>query len=349
MNAFLILGHGFEEPEEYDIRQVLPANTYLVTTSECGVSTTSAHDMFPMIEAMLAQPDMFKDPKTHLEHITHLVRKGLRILGPGDPYPFLKTNLVINVNSDTTGYLAKSGIYKLPLTPTDFSIWPDGVAIPDDMRDEARYVVPFARKIGVYVRGANSEDLLKNIQTAYSGAVFPSKEKVNQVVQTDRDYPTGLIRLGILQQQFTKTLPEMFDMLGPGVYYYPICRAIKLPMKEEIESPFILLEEVIQKSSNADKQQDLARLEELKGRSRTPGTDVILDKVALMTELRPFLEKYKEGNETTVGRYLNEIDQLVRRVGTIRARSTERQRTRRGGRKRKSKTNRKLLTRKRRI
>ena len=347
MNAFLILGHGFEDPKEYDTRQVLPANTYLVTTTECGVSATSAHDMFPMIEAMLAQPDMFKDPKTHLEHITHLVRKGLRILGPGDPYPFLKTNLTINVGSESGTYLAKSGIYQLPLTPADFSIWPEGLAIPEDMRDEARYVVPLKGKSPMYLKVDQPRTILGTIQTAYRGAVFPNQATVTAAVESDRYYPTGIVQLGHLQGAFTQTLEQIFERLGPGVYYYPICRSIKLPMKEEVESPFILLEEAIQKSSNTDKDQDLARLRELKERSRNPGTEVSLDKLALMRELRPLLEKYRGDDKIT--NYLKELEKYVHRVETIRARSAERQRTRRGGRKRKSKTNRKLLTRKRRI
>jgi hypothetical protein len=350
MNAFLILGHGFEEPGDYDTREKLPADTYLVTMTECGVAATSADDMFPIIEGMIALPELFKDPETNQEHIIHLLRKGIRILRPGDPYPFLRTNLVINVGP----YLAKSGIYKLPLTRTNFSIWPANIPVPDDMIQEAPYVVPLkpGSTSSMYLRPHPNLPILQALQSVYSGAIFPSADSVETTARSDRNFP-ALVGLGTLETAFTQTLPEIFTRLGPGVYYYPICRSIESPMKKETLSPFLYLEDLIQHSTTEDKTADLARLEEIKAQSEDSRSRLFTDKKLVLEALYPLAEKYKNTdpkNFPSAVKFANELQKTIERVNAVRARSTERQRTRRGGRKRKTrrmrrtiKTNRKYL------
>ena len=353
MDAFLVLGHGFEDPKEYDTRDVLPADTYLVTMTECGVASTSADDMFPIIEGMIAQPELFKDPETNQEHIIHLLRKGIRILGPGDPYPFLHTNLVINVSNKGSNYLAKSGIYKLPLTREDFSIWPRDIAIPDDMRNEAPYIVPLNNKNPMYLKVEQPRTILETLQTVYRGAIFPNEKTLETTVTSDPNFPSGIVGLGHLQEQFTQTLSQIFERLGPGVFYYPICRSIEMPMKNETLSPFRFLEELIIASTHPDKARDLETLKSIKQQTQDPASRLFTDKKLIIEAVYPLAEKYKNTdpeNFPNAERFANALQQTIERVNTIRARSTEKQRTRRGGRKRKTrrmrrtiKTNRKYL------
>lgn len=312
--AFIILGHGFETPVSYETRETMPANTYLVTLRECGIQATSDEDMNPLIRAMLetSDPALFNNPVANRLRIESMIGKGIRVYGPGDRYPMLRTSLFTNAKLGEKQFiLAKSGVYKLPLRKDQFEIWPTDIPLPPD---ESRYMTPLnVRFNGRYFINDNGA-----FQKAFAGSLMP--------VETD----PILQKPSLARHEFGDSLrpyvKDIFAAFGPGVYYYPICRSIPQPTTEYAEGGLF---EFISTLATPDEQEQIEQIR----KERESG----LDTVKTMQKLYPFFERYKDKNEEAT-RLFNEIKGIAEEVPKIRSRSTERQR--RAGRRRRHRTKR---------
>lgn len=189
---FLISGHGYEKIIPYESRKTLPAQTYLVTMSECGIPS-KLWQLYNTMRAFMDKSNetVLRDPISNKEQIdrlinmeagTHPANSRIRIYGPGEPYPDIYTDFYAFFRSQ--GSAGKSGLYTFPLDPLTFILQPEK---PED-------------NVSRIVGDPTVLDPL------YRGSIFPPKE-----MQGDSE-----LRFSI---------DELIKKFGPGVYYYPICRA----------------------------------------------------------------------------------------------------------------------------
>lgn len=220
--AYLILGHGTETPIPYETRDVLPANTYLVTMTECGISSQSQKHVFPLLDAMLRNnPSIFSDPVRHKDLIESLINNGIRISVPGDPYPALHLDLLVDATVKSGQVLLKSGVYKLPITERNFHI-----RETFEKPGQVHYSTPvhFISWQGTF----DSRD--GAFEKAYRGSILPEGILNTRFVKGDL---FGSQEIKALTQM---TLKDILTRLGEGVYYFPVCRDIKSPELEDGES-----------------------------------------------------------------------------------------------------------------
>jgi hypothetical protein len=182
--AYLIMGHGFEEHRKTS--KHLPDGVTLVTLAECGRGT-GASELTRILDIFTTYPARVKTP-TRLPDSS-----GLKIYMPGDEYPSLFVQLftdlrAVDSKKDAHRRILKSGVYKSPI-PFEF---------------------PEVADIELREMGVPAEVVTE----AYAGSVMtPSDLRPNEA---------GVVPLSQLKTVWS--LEDIFKRLGPGVYYYPLCR-----------------------------------------------------------------------------------------------------------------------------
>lgn len=294
---FLILGHGHENVIPYESRNTLPAGTYIVTLSECGI-ITQMWQLYNTMRAFMdkSNEDVLRDPISNKELINDLLNKPLaggrlgntqiRIYGPGENYPDIYTDLYAFFKSERStaksaaspATAAKSGVYTFPLDPETFLLQPEQ---PENS---------IARVAGDP----------KKLEVIYSGSIFPP-----QKMQGD--------------SQLRFPIKELIEKFGPGVYYYPICRA-------PIVSPELFDIRAFKEFLKEFTIEEGAATNEAIDKAETPQQmyDVYM---GLPEKTRKVFEKSYTGTEYVVS-LRNKLT-----LPDIRAKSAQRQRTRGGKRK----------------
>jgi hypothetical protein len=208
-SIYFVRGHGTEELVDMSERPVMPKGYTLVTFSECGQVTydkdvMSFTELFknPKNRDVLANPD-----KTELSSLVDY--ETIHIYREGDKYPKLRSSFILEWPhlTDKSKYsMAKSGLYKFPISPDfDFSIRDTGLVM------RGFYAAP------------KDEDEFKSL---YEGAVYPTSDALDKAMSKDRreQLPTyhelNKFYLG-------RTIDQIFEIGGPGVYYWPVCRGLK--------------------------------------------------------------------------------------------------------------------------
>lgn len=308
MNAFVILGHGEEAPIAYESRFTMPADTYLVTSRQCGMAAISTEDMFPLLTGMLEVPDLFLNPIDNKKKIESVLGKQIRIHRPGDPYPALSVRLLIDATTEEGPILSKSGIYKLPLKREDFLL-----------RD-GKFTLPVKRNM-VGIRNPNGE-----VQRIYRGSVYP----------TEASLPAGdyIKTLGSeFSAKLDRTLQSIFEEFGPGVYYYPVCRSL---IKPDTSSDVYEIAEIIvskHEEEDAKKEELIKRIQQIKKEAKdVDSTNTLVPLRRLYLLLTPYADKLT-GERLEM---YTELKKIVETVPAIRSQSTLRQRGRRRQRRRKT-------------
>lgn len=220
-NVYVFTGHGYEYVKPFEERKKLPEGVTLVTFTECGMPT-QIPDIIRVFEKM-KQKEPFVNPVRDKKKIETLLGKGLRVYAPGDPYPPLyympvgEHNPPERKGEPYTIYF-KSGVHKLPIT---LSPQPGWKFKPTVVRHQpTRYT--FAPEewtflqYGRLAKGVTPDEeatdpsLASLAKLSLEGAVFPDEATFQAIL--DKTKPNGF------------PIEEVFTKLGPGVYYWPICR-----------------------------------------------------------------------------------------------------------------------------
>lgn len=192
--AYFLLGHGSEDIESE--RQEMPEDTVLITISECGVSVKDA-DLYLILDEINKTPELAKTPEKFPEDI----RKRLRIYTQGMEYPTLYLSPFLDFDSKykpNTKLIEKSGVYSIPLS------------FEDTMVGEA------TTKYGMFVDDSNSV-----IEKAYEGSLIgPSLPDIKKTYGND-------LPISLLSEEIP--ISSIFSKVGKGIYYFPVCRNVKLP------------------------------------------------------------------------------------------------------------------------
>ena len=236
--TYVIDGHGSETMCLMTERDVIPDNTVLITFAECGNYVFLA-DAIPRLESMAKSPgewtkftvDMsLKDIK---DSLPKYLAKSAHVYTAGMRYP--KLSLTSLGSSSVTGEIKgppprkpitvqrywKSGVYELPPKLEDYS---------GDWEVKQSYggqTSPwYHKKTGLLATGSGYSYTYRSVKTTperdaavaksmYEGALLP-EEKAQE---------TAIERHMAGTSEDPIPLASIFEKLGPGVYYWMVCRA----------------------------------------------------------------------------------------------------------------------------
>jgi hypothetical protein len=261
--TYVIDGHGSEDMCEMTDRDVIPENTVLITFAECG-NYVFLPDAIPRLESMAKTPEEWtsftadmplKDIKASLpKDPSRDLSRGARVYTPGMSYP--KLSLTSLGSSSVTGEMQgpppraritvqrywKSGVYKLPITLKDYSNeWL--------LRPSFGQTVPWYHDTtGFLATGPGYKDTYRSVKITparnadvaakmYEGALLPDPAAQKTIIE---QHMAGKPETPI-------PLASIFEKLGPGVYYWMVCRAGTLDETTEL------------KRAASNKQQQTAR------------------------------------------------------------------------------------------
>lgn len=222
-DVFVFTGHG---DDSGDTKQ-LPPGVTLVTFTTCGTAA-ALDDTFQIFEVMKKYgKDFFSNPADPINRgkIETELKRPIRVYTKGGEYPdlwYFSTGVNSIPSDDKIPSLEnydiffKSGVYKLPLGPIERNpewkmpggleerLIQEGLVTEDD--DFLMYGYVREKPVG---RDALAAKYADGITKSYAGAVFPDQETVTKIANGGSD----LVPIEVV-----------FKALGPGVYYWPICR-----------------------------------------------------------------------------------------------------------------------------
>jgi len=217
-NTYVIMGHGIESLTDFEDRPTLADGYTLVTMAECGRVTD--------YDTVLSFLQEFLNPSkaSNLQAPTTIMNPKYRIYRAGDKIPVLKVRLFLNMEEKADGFnFMKSGIYKVGDTELkDWILTPSAPAITAPYEQEK------------YLRKIVTQGPAKKIRkTMIESEIIPTYEK-SLVLTSDKIaaavsampqefvYYDQLVGMKIWEV----SLADILTALGPGVYYWPVCRGV---------------------------------------------------------------------------------------------------------------------------
>lgn len=233
-----ILGHG-HETGLFEDRELIPPGITLVTiTQHAGVAimphTCRATSLFSNdtaeTRALLQDPyanreaisDIIYGPdRDKAQDFIHVYRSDL----PANKYPQLHISPLADWSKRTASrqsYMAafRSGIYRFPIALAagdNFS-----PSMPEPLRtaigNEHFYKTNSVECPSMVFYSENKWVTGDLIDKLFTGSLYPTEEAANAYIESSRH---SVIEF---QNKFEITLEKLFTQMGPGIYYYLICR-----------------------------------------------------------------------------------------------------------------------------
>ena len=216
-HVFGFFGHGSELFEDIEIngetfpKEVdLPEGYTLVLTEECGVIGTIPPHIF-RIMADPANLPFFQNPETHIETLTKLLKKNIKVyVGPRKIPNFHLTFFNDDHGEGGKTRLEQSGVLEVPLKNIEIG---------------AKVYPP---NYHAYVSSRQVQ--FKDLQPFYKNAVFPNLEDIFSSLideSNNGDLNTFKIRTETFKEETGFWISDVFDEVGPGIYYNFLCRSIQ--------------------------------------------------------------------------------------------------------------------------
>jgi hypothetical protein len=253
--VFLTLGHGDDDiTVNFESRERLPEGFTLVTLAQCGV-VTNEHAVFPIMDAF-SNPDMkdiLQDPLANKETISRLVGGlPLYIYKQGDLVPELGLHLLLDwikkpdgSNKERTIFFSKSGVYKFPVSE-GFNLGGAPGAQGEDVEINPKYKYISARWSMLLEEPVELENKEEFVDL-YKNSVFPTQDEISKIVDDNK------MNFKAVKEATKHKLSTVFDRLGPGVYYFVVCRSIR----QNTDSGYLLKKIV---GYNKDENQNVPSL-----------------------------------------------------------------------------------------
>lgn len=214
-NTFLILGHGTEEPINFEARPVIPDGITLVTIAECGIITRK-EDVCPMVEAFTKEEnrDILENPRLNRERIRSFLNgKDIHIYETGKRYPQLFLQMFLDWSNDSGIEIFKSGTYRFPIAKADLQIKDEPV--------EESFCDSLFRETSPYVGWKQFFPDDFPYEKMFQGSLFPTADEVGTLLEEK----AGVSR--DVKKELTVSLETLFEKGGPGIYYFVVCRSPK--------------------------------------------------------------------------------------------------------------------------
>jgi hypothetical protein len=206
--AFVMMGHGAELP----IIKIVPKDCIIVVQVHSGEVNSLPEGFFTNF-LNNREKDKFLDPITNYKYIVDTINlrrvyyTPAAIYREGDEYPDFSYDLLLKWdNNDNTYTFNESGVAKYPFTKGQSS---SGIQLP--------IVTTVEKKV------PGKEIFLK----LYDKSEYPTRAELEPIVDTISIEKTirNIIKFPEIKKKLSIKQSELFEKLGPGVYYNLVCRA----------------------------------------------------------------------------------------------------------------------------
>lgn len=240
--AYIILGHGVENPINFEERAHIPEGITLVTFAECGIVTTE-DEVCPMVEAFTKPEykEILENPLVHKKQIRGFLNgKDIHIYTAGQKYPSLELQMFLDWSLEKNLKIMKSGTYKFPIDASSIQIG-EGETFCDRL----------FKKIRPY-KGAFAQELPEDYSSElmFHNSIKPTVDEVNSLIgksreefKENRSFAKQFIPR--LKKKLRFRLEDIFSAGGPGVYYFVVCRE-----PPNVMDPKTYVNNILQNESN---------------------------------------------------------------------------------------------------
>jgi hypothetical protein len=208
--VYTMIGHGSEALNTFHQRKKMPEDKMLILFSVCGRSTYSNN--ICLFEKLFASNDplhqkWLKNPILYKDNIEQHVGVPIHIYLPGDRMPNITNTLFLQfeVAGQKHPILTKSGVFKMG-------------DIPPINRSVLRQAIPSLRNCDDFIGEIDDPDKYtkKVYREVYKGNVFPIEYKPYHLQKTQHYH-----------------VSQVFDVIGPGIFYYVGCRSMQVSSADE--------------------------------------------------------------------------------------------------------------------
>lgn len=274
---FLLLGHGREKAIEFEDRAVLPPGYTLVTLVEHG--TVSMSDEVCKSLQMFSEPEyqaILSNPRENKAKLEAMLGKTINVYTEGFKVPSLEIRPL--ANWDAQGRFTKimrSGVHRFPIPPSDRTQFHSNN-------------LNFEQQVLLHFPGQNAEiarcfpymfytkrPILKEelVPILYEHSLYPTVEEASALIGKSFEF---------VKYTFQTPVLKLMERLGPGVYYFVICRDVNLQLGEyQTFFMFTLDKEEIEALPEGFRERYQRELTELKMRCDAVGD--------LVEKIRTFL------------------------------------------------------------
>lgn len=223
--VYLIEGHGYENPIDFDKRFRLPEDTYLVLFTEFSVPLLLL-DMCKYLDFLRNKKNYNKvsNPVEYKDELKKYM-PSIRVYKPGDYIPDINTTLLLDHERD----FKKSGIFKIPNVPLI-----------------NRKAFPIFNKLDTEDRAKIKKEVKESYNYEKSLRCYKYEIQTNQEKLTEPEYNEiyhgSLVKPGY--ENYNKmryNLAGLITILGKGVYYFGGCRSLHEDNEEFYQDLHILL------------------------------------------------------------------------------------------------------------
>ena len=226
---YLISGHG-DEIIDFERRPILPEGYKVVTFCNCNefVDLAYMYSIFrlfnqddPQTQEILMNPEVLKRTPQFRDY-------NIRIYNPGQQIPNIMTSLIMSwtendvkgkegKEDDKTSYICKSGIFKYPISSEVLYDKSDDfvgslLEKKESLTDKSTFGF------------CSNKDL--SLEKAQEGSLL---EEIPKVIRS--------AYMGLGKPSFSSSM--IMQALGPGIYYFPICRKGQCNYEKSDDPKFI--------------------------------------------------------------------------------------------------------------
>jgi len=216
--AFIIMGHGAELPE----RKVVPPGCILVVQIHSGeLSYLPANFFTDLFNIDEIKKKAFLDPVTNYKSIVNIIKSlnqnntPLAIYREGDEYPDLYCSLLTSWDSkDQEEFVGQSDSYRLKDSGVVKYPFNKGSVI-ENLQHATNIIVKY------------TEPKKEQFLNLYNKSDYPTSDQLAKIIDSNKQLKTidEIIKFPSIANIIQKNQSELFEILGPGVYYNLICRA----------------------------------------------------------------------------------------------------------------------------
>lgn len=352
---YIILGHGNETVTNFNSRPQLPKGCTLVTYTKAG-DASYREEVCKTIKIFedsskedLLRSVIKKDNKKEL--LEQYVQHPVNVYKEGDRIPNLEISPVTYWTFGAMEFtkFQRCGVYTFPLSSNPAFIDPfQDVTVAQTTKlqsdPEVQLDLEHCQNNVAYFPWKISN--ARRISRYYKGSVYPTEQQLRCL---------GDAMVGTVKSKFKIHITDLMKKLGPGIYYYVICRACShyySSIISQIETFFMYSMRIVKNLPDyfqtKEGQTEIPQVKELEAFMKTQ-KPLILDEKNIQLALERFLQLYdslpqifaERNISPTVQGYIREaigedsIDkmrQYLQKLRVVRSRSVEQQRGRGRGR-----------------
>lgn len=228
---YLIMGHGQDQMVDFNDRsQQIPPGCKLITFSDAGEAILTSdvcrivrHFKDPEASQMLQHPEDHKKELSHADKIDYTIH----IYNPGDYIPTLSITPMSywsrTLNGTKYYTFLRSGVYQYPVKDNDVFKTTFKPGTSEEDKKLFQQMSPTIKDCPgeALVIPATKTDA-NTMKKLYYKSLYPLQSDLSKLEAATLTDPHAL------GGHYDISVVELMNKLGPGTYYYPICRSDKV-------------------------------------------------------------------------------------------------------------------------